>query len=164
MVGWEFVVTDALVSRPDPIEHRLDVRAERVMDGAAAGGAFEKFAFRMRMRDRHLEIELKSRDAPGRVLRHVLANLDVHPFKGDPFPIRDDAHHRAHAGTEGCRDKIRRGKGLAPAVIVERGVGLDHVSGRGVSGGAAKAALVAEIDANHWSYSFAGEITGNCGE
>ncbi len=130
------------------------------MDGAAACGAFEKLALGVVGGDGHVEIDLKARDAARRVLGHVLADFDAQAFEGDVFPFRDDAHHGGHASAEGGGDEISGGKGLAAPVVVERRVGVDGVAGRLVGGGAAEAALVGELDANHDGVLVCGGVLG----
>ena len=66
----------------------------------------------------------------------------IHIFRGDP-------HHRDHAGAEAGGDEIGRRKRLAPAVVVDRGVGGEARLAGAVRRTAAQLALVIDVDVDH---------------
>jgi hypothetical protein len=138
-----------MASGPSPVEHGLDVWMEGVVDGAAAGGAFEDFPFRVGGGDRHLQIELDFGDSSWGILGHVFSDFDAHALKGDFFSFCNDAHHSSHAGAECGGDKIGGGECLAASIVIDGCIGADGIARGLVGGSAAQAALVGDLNANH---------------
>lgn len=119
------------------------------MDRASTCCGFEDFCLRMRGWDWHIHVDLKLGNAPWSVFRHVFSDVYVESGEGDAFPFRDDSHDGGHAGAECGGYEIRRGKGLAEAVVIDWGVCPDGAAGWKVCGGAAELVLVVKGNFDH---------------
>ena len=127
-----------------------------MVDGAAAGGAFEEFSVGVGGGKRDGEVELEALDPARLVVRHEFTDGDGHPFDGDFLALGDDADDGGHAGTERGGDEIGGREGLAAAVVVERGVGDEGVAGGHVDGAAVQVAFIGELDLDHDERSWKG--------
>ena len=134
---------------PSPGDCFVDVWVKTLVDGAGEGYSFEETAFGVIRRQWDGDVNGKADDAAGHVFAHVFFNAYRHACNKKVLLFGLDTDDGGHAGSEGGGDEVGRGKRLAPAVVIDRGVRVKFDARGAVGGPATQVSFVLNLDGDH---------------
>ena len=125
---------DVIASLPNPNQHNLDVRVQRLFYRTGVGGADESLAQIFGDTRGHMNRRLQLRDATRRLGGHVFLDVDAQAAEIQLEPLGLDAEDRHDAGRERSRGEVGRRERLTLAMIINGRVGMQHGTGGTVRG------------------------------